>query len=109
MKQNGRRRNTNERDCAPRPLGGASGQDHPVRLRRLGTNDQGQRPRFVVVEPVLENTHERSVEIRGALGDIGYPLDVIVMRTERFERTKRVIGGIAYPANKYGRVIYEAA
>lgn len=63
----------------------------------------------MVVEPVLENTHERSVEIRGALGDIGYPLDVIVMRTERFERTKRVIGGIAYPANKYGRVIYEAA
>jgi hypothetical protein len=23
------------------------------------------------------------------------------MRTERFERTKRWIGGIAYPANKY--------
>jgi len=58
-----------------------------------------------VVEPVLANTHERSVEIRGALGNIGYPVDVIVMRTERFERTKRVIGGIAYPANKYGRVI----
>ena len=49
------------------------------------------------------------MEIRGALGDIGYPVDVIVMRTERFERTKRVIGGIAYPANKYGRIIYEAA
>jgi hypothetical protein len=31
------------------------------------------------------------------------------MRTERFERTKLFIGGIAYPANKYGRVIYEAA
>jgi hypothetical protein len=57
------------------------------------------------VEPVLANTHERSVEIRGALGEIGFPVDVIVMRTERFERTKRVIGGIAYPANKYGRVI----
>jgi hypothetical protein len=49
------------------------------------------------------------VAIRGAVGDIGYPVDVIVMRTERFERTKRFIGGIAYPANKYGRVIYEAA
>jgi predicted nucleotidyltransferase len=64
---------------------------------------------LLVVEPVLANTHARSVEIRGALGDIGYPVDVIVMRTDRFERTKRVIGGIAYPANKYGRVIYEAA
>ena len=64
---------------------------------------------LLVVEPALANTHERRVAIRGAVGDIGYPVDVIVMRTERFERTKRLIGGIAYPANKYGRVIYEAA
>ena len=64
---------------------------------------------LLVVEPAPPNTHDRSVEIRGAVGDIGYPVDVIVMRSERFERTKRVIGGIAYPANKYGRVIYEAA
>ena len=64
---------------------------------------------LLVVEPAPANTHERRVAIRGAVGDIGYPVDVIVMRTERFERTKRFIGGIAYPANKYGRVIYEAA
>jgi hypothetical protein len=47
-----------------------------------------------VVEPAPANTRERSVEIREALGSIGYPVDVIVMRTERFERTKRVIGGM---------------
>ena len=64
---------------------------------------------LLVVEPSPANTRERSVEIRDAVGNIGYPVDVIVMRTERFERTKRVIGGIAYPANKYGRVIYAAA
>jgi uncharacterized protein len=50
-----------------------------------------------------------SVRIRRALGDIGYPVDVIVMATGRFEETKRVIGGIAYPAHKYGQVLYEAA
>jgi hypothetical protein len=38
-----------------------------------------------------------------------FPVDVIVMSTFRFEETKSVIGGMAYPANKYGRVIYEAA
>ena len=65
--------------------------------------------RVLVVEPSPANARERSVEIRDAVGNIGYPVDVIVMRTERFERTKRVIGGIAYPANKYGRVIYAAA
>jgi predicted nucleotidyltransferase len=64
---------------------------------------------LLVVEPSPANTHRRSVEIREAVGDIGSPVDVIVMRTERFERTRRIIGGIAYPANKYGRVIYEAA
>ena len=64
---------------------------------------------LLVVEPAPSNTRDRSVEIRDAVGDIGYPVDVIVMRTERFERTKRVIGGIAYPANKYGRVIYATA
>jgi hypothetical protein len=31
------------------------------------------------------------------------------MATERFEATRNVIGGIAYPANKYGRVLYAAA
>jgi uncharacterized protein len=64
---------------------------------------------LLVLEKEPENRHERSVVILEALNDIEYPFDVIVMRTERFERTKRWIGGIAYPANKYGRVIYEAA
>jgi len=33
---------------------------------------------------------------------------VVVMASERFEETKDLIGGLAYPADKYGRVIYEA-
>jgi hypothetical protein len=45
----------------------------------------------------------------GALGDVRYPVDVIVMSSERFEETRNLIGGVAYPANKYGRVLYEAA
>ena len=28
---------------------------------------------------------------------------------KRFEESKNVIGGIAYPAHKYGKVIYETA
>jgi len=34
---------------------------------------------------------------------------VIVIAKERFEATKDVIGGIAFPAHKYGKVRYEAA
>jgi predicted nucleotidyltransferase len=64
---------------------------------------------LLVVEPEPANTRDRSVRIRRALGDVRYPVDVIVMSSERFEETKNLIGGIAYPARKYGRVLYEAA
>jgi hypothetical protein len=40
---------------------------------------------------------------------MGCPFDLIVMPTERFEETKDLISGIAYPANQYGNVICEAA
>ena len=63
---------------------------------------------LVVIDGVTD-TRRESVRLRDALGDIGMPIDVIVMSTERFEETKDVVGGIAYPAHKYGRVIYEAA
>ncbi len=64
---------------------------------------------LLVVEPEPANTRDRSVRIRRALGDVRYPVDVIVMSSEHFEETKNLIGGIAYPARKYGRVLYEAA
>jgi predicted nucleotidyltransferase len=63
---------------------------------------------LVVIDDVAD-TRQESIRLRDALGDVGMPIDVIVMSTERFEETKDVIGGIAYPAHRYGRVIYEAA
>ena len=63
---------------------------------------------LLVVQPEPANTREQSVKIRRAVGDVRYPVDVIVMSTERFEETKNLIGGIAYPARKYGRVLYQA-
>src|SRR5664280_3456361 len=78
----------------------------PDRIILFGSAATGQMTKdsdidLLVVEPALANTHERRVAIRGAVGDIGYPVDVVVMRTERFERTKRWIGGIAYPCLLY--------
>ena len=64
---------------------------------------------LLIVEPAPPNRHEESVKIRSAIGDIGFPVDVLVIATERFEATKNIFGGIAYPAHKYGRVLYEAA
>ena len=55
------------------------------------------------------NSREESRRLRYALRGLGMPVDVFAMTPERFEETKGVIGGLAYPANKYGKVIYEAA
>jgi predicted nucleotidyltransferase len=86
----------------------------PERIILFGSAATGQMTRdsdidLLVVERAPSDTRDRSVQIRRALGDIQYPIDVIVLSSERFEETKDTIGGIAYPANKYGRVLYEAA
>jgi predicted nucleotidyltransferase len=86
----------------------------PDRIILFGSAATGQMTQdsdidLLVVEPEPANARDRSVKIRRALGDVQYPVDIIVMSSERFEETKNIIGGIAYPANKYGRVLYEAA
>ena len=86
----------------------------PDRIILFGSAATGQMTAdsdldLLVVEPERANTRDRSVRIRRALGDVRYPVDVIVMSSARSEATKHLIGGIAYPALKYGRVLYEAA
>ena len=86
----------------------------PERIILFGSAATGQMTEdsdldLLVVEPEPVDTRDRSVRIRRALGDVRYPVDVIVMSSARFEETKNLIGGIAYPARKYGRVLYEAA
>jgi predicted nucleotidyltransferase len=86
----------------------------PDRIILFGSAATGQMTTdsdidLLVVESASGNAHQKRVDIRAAVGDVGYPVDVIVMAPDRFESTKRFIGGIAYPADKYGRVLYEAA
>jgi len=64
---------------------------------------------ILVVERNPGDRRKESVRIHHALRGLGYPFDVIIISTEWFEESKNVIGGIAYPANKYGKVIYEVA
>ena len=86
----------------------------PDRIILFGSAATGEMTRdsdidLVILESTPENTREESVRIGDALRGLDYPFDVIVMATERFEESKNVIGGLAYPVNKYGKVIYEAA
>jgi predicted nucleotidyltransferase len=74
-----------------------------------GSMSQDSDIDLLVVDPAPANRTVASVRIRRALGELGYPVDVLVISTRRFEDTKNTFGGIAYPAHKYGRVLYEAA
>jgi len=64
---------------------------------------------LLVLENAPENPRQESVRLRESLRDIGHPFDVLVMSTDRFEETKDLVGGIAFPAHRYGKVLYEAA
>jgi len=86
----------------------------PERIILFGSGATGRMTRdsdldLLVIERGFKSQREERTRLRKALGDVGIPVDVFAMTPERFEETKGVIGGLAYPANKYGRVIYEAA
>jgi predicted nucleotidyltransferase len=86
----------------------------PQRIILFGSAATGEMSKdsdidLLVLESAPGDTRKESVLIRQAVRGLGYPFDIIVMATERFEESKNVVGGIAYPANKYGEVIYEAA
>jgi len=85
----------------------------PERIILFGSGATGRMTRdsdldLLVVERDFKSQRDESTRLRKALGDLGIPVDVFAMTLERFEETKGVIGGLAYPANKYGKVIYEA-
>ncbi len=73
----------------------------------LGAIDKDSDVDLLVLEDNDEDPREVSRRIRAALMDLAMPFDILVMPASRFEETKEVIGGIAYPANKYGQVLYE--
>ncbi|MEW6621233.1 MAG: nucleotidyltransferase domain-containing protein [bacterium] len=50
----------------------------------------------------------QSRKVRKILAGLKIPVDVIVKTAEEFETYKDIIGTIIYPANKFGKVIYES-
>ena len=64
---------------------------------------------LLVLQTAPIDPREERLRIRRVLRGLDLSFDIIVMATDRFEESKKVIGGIAYPANKYGKTIYEAA
>jgi predicted nucleotidyltransferase len=85
------------------------------RIRRLilyGSRAQGSATEesdfdFLVIENDPVSKRDEMRRLRQSLSDLEYLVDVWVMGEEEFEETRNVIGGLAYPAHKYGLVLYE--
>jgi len=98
------------KEIVPRILG----VTRPDRIILFGSAVAGKMTRdsdidLLIVEPELGDRREEYVRIRRALRGMGYPFDIILISTRWFEESRNVIGGVAYPADKYGKVIYGAA
>ncbi len=84
----------------------------PVRVILFGSYAEGRATAdsdldlLVVTEQALSR-QERLKRTRGLFRDMPLPIQVITISRQEFVETRAVIGGIAYPAAKYGRVIYE--
>lgn len=64
---------------------------------------------LLLVTHSAATAREDWIRAQEALRGLGRPFDIILISRARFEETKNVIGGIAYPANMQGKVVYEAA
>lgn len=64
---------------------------------------------LLVLKRDIQNVRDERLQLRKALRELDYPVDVLLMTRARFDETKNIMGGISYPADKEGRVIYGAA
>lgn len=62
---------------------------------------------FLVITSQPITWRDEQERLRGSFDDFPIPVQVMTISKEEFEETRDVIGGIAYPAAKYGKVIYE--
>jgi predicted nucleotidyltransferase len=75
--------------------------------RAKGTATKESDFDLLVVEKDPVAKREEMERLRQVVSDQPHAVDIWVMGEEEFEETKDVIGGLAYPAHKYGLVLYE--
>lgn len=62
---------------------------------------------ILVVTEGRSNSEEIYKRRREFLKDFSIPVQLVCVSDEEFEETKDIIGGITYPASKYGEMLYE--
>jgi predicted nucleotidyltransferase len=93
---------------AGRRLADAAGGDARVILfgsHARGNARPGSDVDFLVIEPELPSRNKEFVRLREALGDIGVPVDLIVVSTDHVSKWGRVPGGVIHEALQNGRFL----
>lgn len=93
---------------AGKVLSAAAGSDARVILfgsHAKGSAGPGSDLDLLVIEPKLESRSKEFVRLREALGDIGAPVDLIVVSEEHVARWGKVRGGVIHQALQEGRVL----
>jgi len=93
---------------AGKTLSAAAGANARVILfgsHAKGNAGPGSDLDFLVIEPKLESRTKEFVRLREALGDIGAPVDLIVVSEDHVARWGGVRGGVIHQALKEGRVL----
>ena len=86
---------------------------HPARVILFGSFAYGQPHEWsdvdlLVVTSRIPPRNERWKVSHELDEFISSPLQTIFMTPEEFEETRDVVGGIAFPANQWGKVVYES-
>jgi len=63
---------------------------------------------FLIIKDSTLPSYMQNRRLRKLLSDLRIPVDIIVKTSNEFELYKDIIGTIIYPANKFGKIIYEA-
>jgi len=87
---------------------------HPAKIILFGSHARGSAGPdsdvdLLIVMEVEGSKRHQAVEIDLALSDRRFPLDLIVVTPDEFERYRDVVGHILYPAVREGKVLYDAA
>jgi predicted nucleotidyltransferase len=86
---------------------------HPAKIILFGSHARGSAGHdrdvdLLVVMDVKDSKRKQTVGIDLALSDRTFPLDLIVVTPEEFEKYRDVAGHIVYPAAREGKVVYDA-
>jgi len=89
-------------------------QFHPAKIILFGSYARGaggpdSDVDLLVVMDVKDSKRRQAVEIDLALSDRTFPLDLIVVTPEEFEKYRNIVGHILYPAVHEGKILYDAA